>query len=184
MTYLRALSRVSLVTFAAALLAAACGDSAKDPAIPGTGSNVTPGGNGNIDTATGANNPAPGGAGSNAGTGTNSESGPGAISLNTPGRDPSLPINLAESGAVGCGGRRLLHRAEPDLLHHRGHGHEQLQLCRLSQRLSRGHGVGRGLRQRPRMQHGASLLPQQRRRWKWHDGQLWNELCDARRSAL
>jgi len=102
MTYLRALSRVSLVTFVAALLAAACGDSAKDPALPGTGSNVTPGGN--VNTATGANNPAPGSAGGNAGTGTNSESGPGAISLNTPGRDPSLPINLAESGAVACGG--------------------------------------------------------------------------------
>ncbi|HKO92914.1 MAG TPA: hypothetical protein VJU61_17280, partial [Polyangiaceae bacterium] len=104
MTYLRSLSRVSCVALAAALLAAACGDSAKDPASSDTGSTGTEGGNRNTNTTTNANNPAPGTSGGSAATGTNTEGSPGNISLNAPGRDPSLPINLAESGAVACGG--------------------------------------------------------------------------------
>ena len=101
MTYLRALSRISLVTLATALLAAACGDDAKAPVTTDTGSGDR---QGNTNTVTGANNPAPGTGGGNGTTGNNGETPAGNISLNTPGRDPSLPINLAESGAVACGG--------------------------------------------------------------------------------
>jgi hypothetical protein len=91
------LFRISLVTFASALLAAGCGDSKSDPAATATAG--ASGGGGSANTATGASRAGAAGTG---GTGTN-EGNPN-VSLVDPNRDMSIPINLAESGAVSCGG--------------------------------------------------------------------------------
>jgi hypothetical protein len=84
-------------SLAAVAIASACGDSKSDD------TNTAPSANGNgaapPSTGTGSLQPNPSGA---SGSGT-SEGNPISVTLD-PTRDPSEPVNLIESGAVGCGG--------------------------------------------------------------------------------
>jgi hypothetical protein len=93
----RILFRISFVTFASALLASACGESKSDPAVAAAAGASGRGGSGN--TSIGSS-----GAGAPGTSGTTNEGNPGNVSLVDPNRDMSIPINLAESGAVSCGG--------------------------------------------------------------------------------
>jgi hypothetical protein len=84
------------LSFSALAVVLACGNSEDDDAgaAPGAGGPTT--GSGSLQPSAGA-------AGSGTGAGGTAEGNPGNIPLD-PTRDPSEPVNLADSGAVACGG--------------------------------------------------------------------------------
>lgn len=88
--------RLSLGLTVAAAAISACSDS--EQGAPASG---TPGASGGNGAQTEGNGLSPGASG-NTGAGRG-EGNPGGITLD-PNRDPTVPVNLVESGAVGCGG--------------------------------------------------------------------------------
>ncbi len=97
MKHSRFILRLSLGLVGSAAPIFACGDSESSDAMNAagaSGSTNSPTGNGNTS----------GSSGSGATSGNpNTEGNPGTVSLD-PNRDPTVPVNLIESGAVNCGG--------------------------------------------------------------------------------